>query len=200
MVVDLTQSAGALPLDLKRVNPDFAIAAAYKWLLGPYSIGFMYVAPRWQTGNPLEHNWLARKGSQDFTRLIDYNSEYQPGARRYDVGESANFALIPAAVTALEKLLFWGVSNIQETLCFITQQLASEVSSLGLHTSLQSHRAGHFLGVRFPESVPEQLSERLAEQGVYISIRGDTMRITPHLYNDERDLDRLTTALRGLVS
>src|SRR5437868_6458389 len=73
LALDLTQSLGALPFTVKQVQPDFAIAANYKWLLGPYSIGVMYVAPKWQVqGRPLEENWIQRENARDFSGLIQY--------------------------------------------------------------------------------------------------------------------------------
>lgn len=87
LVIDGTQSVGALPLDIAKIQPDFLAVATYKWLLGPYAAGFLYVAPKWQQGAPLEHNWIDRAGSEDFSRLVDYRDEFQPGARRFDVGE-----------------------------------------------------------------------------------------------------------------
>ena len=101
LVLDLTQSAGALPIDLAAVQPDFLVAATYKWLLGPYSMGFLYVAPRHRDGRPLEQTWIGREGAQDFTRLVDYQDAYRPGARRFDMGEAANFALLPVTCAAL---------------------------------------------------------------------------------------------------
>src|SRR6516165_4280653 len=95
LCVDATQSVGALPFDVKRIDPDFVAAASYKWLLGPYSLGFLYVAPRWQRGRPIEHNWIAREGSEDFAGLVNYRHDFQSGARRFDVGERSNFALMP---------------------------------------------------------------------------------------------------------
>ena len=89
LVIDGTQSVGALPFDVNAIQPDFLAVATYKWLLGPYSAGFIYVAPKWQEGTPLEHNWINREGSEDFSNLVDYRDNYQPGARRYDVGERA---------------------------------------------------------------------------------------------------------------
>ena len=96
LVIDATQSLGALPFDLAAIRPDFLACAGYKWLLGPYSVSYLYVAPRWQDGQPLEHNWIARTGSENFAGLVDYQAGYQPGARRFDVGERANFGLMPA--------------------------------------------------------------------------------------------------------
>ena len=116
LVLDATQSLGALPLDLARVRPDYLVCAGYKWLLGPYSLGYLYVAPQHQGGRPLEQNWIAREASQDFARLIDYAERYQPGARRFDVGERSNFALLPVSIVGLEQLLAWGVPAIAATL------------------------------------------------------------------------------------
>jgi len=88
-VLDLTQSLGALPFSVGNVQngvqPDFAVAASYKWLLGPYSVGFLYVAPKWQNGIPLEENWIQRANARDFSSLILYTESYDKGARRFDM-------------------------------------------------------------------------------------------------------------------
>ena len=195
LALDLTQSAGALPFDVKAVDPDFAVAACYKWLMGPYSIGFLYVAPRRQGGRPLEHNWIARAGSEDFARLVNYRMEFQPGARRFDVGEGANFALLPGAIAALEQILAWGVEEIAATLSAMTERIAGRAGALGLAASPSELRAGHFLGLRFPGGLPKGLPERLAAGDVFVSVRGDSLRVTPHLYNDDEDVERLLAAL-----
>ncbi|MDP6342204.1 MAG: aminotransferase class V-fold PLP-dependent enzyme [Alphaproteobacteria bacterium] len=195
LVVDLTQSIGALPFDVTEIQPDFAVAAGYKWMLGPYTLGFLYVAPQHRDGRPFEHNWIARRGSEDFAGLVDYRTEFQPGARRFDMGEGANFALLPMAVVALRQLLDWGVEEIQATLTAMTADIAERAAPLGLTASDPSLRAGHFLGLRFADGVPEGLLDRLAAQGVYVSMRGDSMRVTPHLYNNRADVDRLLAAL-----
>ncbi len=197
LVLDLTQSAGALPIDLEAVAPDFLAAACYKWLLGPYSTGFLYAAPHRREGRPLEHGYLARAGSEDFSRLVDYRSDYQPGARRYDMGQAPNFALLPMVCTALEQLLDWGVPQIQATLTGKTEAIATRAARLGLTASDASLRAGHFLGLGFGGKPPAGLPERLAAEGVHVSLRGDTLRVTPHLYNDAEDVDRLFAALEA---
>ncbi len=199
LVVDATQSLGALPLDVRAVDPDFLICPGYKWLLGPYSLGYMYVAPRHHEGRPLEHNWITRLGSEDFTRLIDYQEGFQPGARRYDVGERSNFALLPAGIVGLEQLLEWGVEAIAATLAAVTAGIAEEAAALGLQATDPGKRAGHFLGLRFPEGVPPGLAERLAAERVYVSLRGDSLRVTPHLYNHEADIERLFAVLRAAL-
>lgn len=199
LVLDLTQSAGALPLDLAAVRPDFLTAACYKWLLGPYSTGFLYVAPNQRDGRPLEEHWLGREGSQNFARLIDYRDAYQPGARRFDMGEAPNFALLPMVCAALERLLAWDVAAIQATLRARTEAIALRATALGLAASDPALRAGHFLGLRFPASPPPDLPERLAAAGVHVSLRGDSLRVTPHLYNDDEDSDRLISALAAAL-
>ena len=197
LVLDITQSCGALPFDVTRIDPDFVVAAAYKWLLGPYSLGFLYVAPHHRSGRPVEENWIARRDSQDFAGLVNYKADYQPGARRFDMGERTNFHLIPMAIAALEALLDWGPDRIAETLGDRTGAIAA---GLGLDTGSAALRAGHFLGVRVPGPVPDGLLSRLAEDRVFVSVRGQSMRVTPHLYNDEEDVGRLLDALHRAMT
>lgn len=195
LVLDLTQSAGAMPLDLGAVRPDFAVAATYKWLLGPYAFGFLYVAPEWRDGEPLEQTWSGRANSRNFARLVDYTDAYEPGARRYDMGERANFPLVAATIASLRQILDWGVDEIAETIAAKTAMISARAAAMGLSPTPDHLRGPHFLGVRLPSDAPEDLLTRLAADKVFLSIRGDTLRITPHLYNNEADVDRLMSAL-----
>ena len=95
LILDLTQSAGAMQIDLKEINPDFAIIANYKWMLGPYSTGFLYISDKFIDGVPLEETWIGRKNSQDFSKLTDYQSLYNSDSIRFDMGQRANFSLLP---------------------------------------------------------------------------------------------------------
>ncbi|MDF1720319.1 MAG: aminotransferase class V-fold PLP-dependent enzyme [Minwuia sp.] len=199
LVLDLTQSLGAMPFSVPAIQPDFMVCACYKWMLGPYSIGFMYVAPKWQAGRPLEQGWITRARSEDFARLLDYAEDMQPGARRYDMGERSNFALMPAAIQAMQHLLDWSPEAISETLGARTSDIARRAATLGLQALPDSARAPHFLGLRFPGGAPEGLVQRLAAEQVHVSQRGDSMRVTPHLYNNDTDTERLIDALRRLV-
>ena len=178
LVLDITQSIGALPFDVQAIKPDYMVAAGYKWMMGPYSLGYLYVAPEHQDGCPLEQNWITRAGSENFARLIDYQDDYQPGARRFDVGERSNFALMPQSIAALELLLDWTVPSIAETLTAKTAAIAERARDAGLAPMAANRRAGHFLGVRFPDGVPDGLPERLADNQVYVSLRGDSLRVT----------------------
>jgi selenocysteine lyase/cysteine desulfurase len=198
LVLDTTQSAGALPIDLQAVDPDYVVAASYKWLLGPYSLGFLYVAPRHQQGRPLEEGWMTREGARDFRDLMAYSSALDPSARRFDMGERSNFALLPVAGAAIEQLLSWGVANVAETLRSVTVRLARRLAPLGIGAG--ADLAPHFLSVRFARGVPEGIEARLASAGVHVSLRGETMRITPHLYTDAADEERLVAALEEAVA
>jgi selenocysteine lyase/cysteine desulfurase len=199
LVLDVTQSAGVMPLDVKRIQPDFLVAACYKWLLGPYSIGFLYVAPHRQDGKPIEFNWRARLGSENFSGLVNYEDSYLPGAHRFDVGECANFQTMPAVIAALRQIRDWGVPAIAQTLAARNAGIAERAAALGLESLGAERRAGHFLGLRFPREIPDGLLEELRQAGVYVSVRGDSLRITPHLYNDDADVDRLMHALQQAV-
>ncbi|MFN0264605.1 aminotransferase class V-fold PLP-dependent enzyme [Tepidamorphus sp. 3E244] len=199
LVLDLTQSAGARPIDLAEIGADFAVIAAYKWLLGPYATGLFYAAPHRQDGRPLEENWITRDGAENFAGLVDYAGGYQPGAVRYDMGERANFHLLPMLHAALEQIERWGIANIEHTLGEKTQALASRASELGFTVMPQSARASHFAGLNRDGGLPENLVARLAQHNVHVSVRGSTVRVTPHLYNDEDDFDRFAEAMKACL-
>ncbi len=196
LALDLTQSLGALPLDLAAVNPDFLVAACYKWMLGPYSTGFLYVAPRRQEGRPLEQHWFGRIGSNNFSALTAYPEGFQPGARRFDVGEPANFALLPAAVAAIEQLLRWGVANVADTAAALADRVVAGAAVRGLRAVPTPLRARHYVGLKSDRPLPADLPERLARERVFLSVRGgNALRITPHVYNEPWEIDRLFEVL-----
>ncbi len=195
LVVDGSQSLGAMPFDVSEIQPDFLVTTAHKWLLGPYSYGFCYIAPRWQEGIPLEENWLNREGSEDFERLVDYRDAYQPGALRFDCGEASNFILAPVVAAALRQILDWDVAAIAATLKAKTDEIANRAHEMGFETAPAAFRAPHLIGLRLSTPPPPDLPNRLAAAGVYVSVRGSAIRVAPHLYNTEEDIDKLFDAL-----
>jgi len=195
LVVDGTQSLGAMPFSVPEIRPDFLITTAHKWLLGPYSYGFCYVSPRWQEGRPLEENWLNREGSEDFARLVQYRETYQAGAQRFDAGEASNFILAPIAGAALKQILAWGIEAIAATLRAKTDAIAARATAMGFEVAAGDYRAPHMLGLRHPYGFPADLPAKLAQAKVYASARGDSIRIAPHLYNTEADVERLFNVL-----
>lgn len=196
LVVDLTQSCGAMRFDAAEVQPDFMVAAGYKWLLGPYAAGFLYVAPQHRNGRPLEQNWITRANAENFARLIDYTEDYAPGAERFDMGERSNFALLPAFEEAARLILAWGVANIEETLGARNAALAAELESIGLACLPEDARGPHYLSALLPPTAPADLTARLRASDIHVSRRGDRLRITPHLYTSDEDTARFLAALK----
>jgi selenocysteine lyase/cysteine desulfurase len=195
LVVDAIQSLGAYPLDVKEVLPDFLVTSSYKWLLGPYGLGFMYVGEAYREGVPIEHNWINRRGSEDFSRLVDYEDALQGGARRFDVGERSNFVLLPMGIAALRQIRDWGVANVAETLSGLTARIEDEARALGMEGVPTKRRAGHMIGIKLGPGAPEDLAIRLGKDNVFVSVRGRSLRVSPHLYNTHEDVNRLFDAL-----
>lgn len=199
LVIDATQSLGAYPFDIRRIEPDFLVTAAYKWLLGPYSIGFLYVAPQHREGTPIEFGWIGRAESEDFSQLVNYRSAFQPGARRFDVGERSNFILLPMTIAALRQILAWGVPAIDETLRAMTAHIEREAAQVGFQAVAAQYRVGNLIGLRHTTALPTKLASELMEANVFVSIRGQSIRVSPHLYNTPYDIDRFVHALAASV-
>src|ERR671912_497347 len=195
LVVDGIQSLGAYPFDVAEVRPDFLVVSSYKWLLGPYGLGFMYVGEEYREGEPIEHNWINRAGSENFSRLVEYENAFQPGARRFDVGERSNFVLLPMAIAALRQILAWGVENISEKIGILTNLIEAEAKRLGIEAVPAPIRVKHMIGLGLGPEAPKDLATRLAAENVFVSVRGSSIRVSPHLYNTERDAERLFDSL-----
>jgi len=202
LVVDGTQSVGALPFDVTEIQPDALIVAAYKWLLGPYSTGVAYLGPRFDDGVPLEETWLGRAGSEDFQSLVDYQNDYQVGtAFRYDMGQRANFILHPMLEASLDLLLEWSPGAIQDYCRRLTSPLIEASESLGFSMEEDEWRADHLFGLRMPEGLElEALKAELDARKIFVSLRGSALRVSPHVYNDESDVGALIEALQGAAA
>jgi selenocysteine lyase/cysteine desulfurase len=198
LALDLTQSCGVIPFYIADVQPDFLVAATYKWLLAPYSVALAYISPAWHDARPIEHVWASRAGAEDFSGLVNYRDDTQPGARRFDVGERSNFALLPVVVAALRQLLDWQVERIAESLAAMTNHIAVRLERSGFSLPPQELRAPHILGVAVPPGASDIVT-RLAEQQIHISQRGNLLRISPHLHVSDNDIDRLCDALHAIV-
>ena len=199
LVIDGSQSIGALPLDVAELKPDFLVAVGYKWLLGPFSLGYLYVAEKYREGSPLEENWISRAGSEDFARLVDYRDDYQPGARRFDVGQRTKFELTPMAVAAVAQLVEWRVPRIAATLATVTRAIADHARQLGLEPLPDDLRGPHMLGIRLPRDVRDRVLPALATAGCYAAVRGESLRISPHLHITEAAIERLLGAMTQAV-
>jgi selenocysteine lyase/cysteine desulfurase len=94
-------------------------------------------------------------------------------------------------------LLEWGIENVSATLAAKTTAIAEAARDMGLIADDIGIRAPHFLALRFPKGVPDGLTDRLAAANVFVSLRGTSLRVTPHVYNDEADSAALIAALKG---
>lgn len=200
VVLDLTQSVGAVPVNITDLAPDFMVTAAYKWQFSPYGVGFLYVDEQHFNGVPIEENWMSREGAEDFSRLSEFTDQYQPGARRFDVSEKSSFSNIAGALEALETVAEWGIETICETLAGINEELGRILRSHGFETVESSARAPHFQAARLPEADPRVLASELQKHGVYASVRGNHLRVAPHLYTDEEDIARFDRAIHAALN
>jgi selenocysteine lyase/cysteine desulfurase len=200
LVLDVCQSAGVMPTDVGRLRPDFLVTVGYKWLLGPFALGYLFVAEEHRGGRPLEENWIARVGAEDFTGLTDYSDEYQPGARRFDMGQRTSFHLTPMAIAALEQLLEWQVPRIAARVADTTATLSDRVAALGLSPPAADERGPHIVGLDLPPEAREHVPAALASASCFAGLRGGrTLRIACHLHTTEADIERLVDALAAAL-
>lgn len=198
-IVDGTQSVGALPIDVATCRIDALICAAYKWLLGPYSIGFGYFSEYFNAGIPLENSWMNKSNANDFTRLTSYVGEYKPGAARYNVGEFSNFILTPMLNAALDQIIDWKVNLIQDYCSNLIQPLVQLLKEKNFWIEDENHRTNHLFGFLLPHALNRShLLEKLEQKKIFVSVRGDAIRVSTHVYNTERDIALLAEILAPL--
>jgi selenocysteine lyase/cysteine desulfurase len=200
LIVDGTQSVGAMPFDVQTIQPDALICAGYKWLLGPYSIGLAYYGEAFDNGRPVEENWINRSASEDFAGLVNYKDTYQAGALRYEVGEHSNFILVPMLLKAVQQLNNWGVERIQEYCRQLSAPAIESLTTLGYRIEDEPWRGGHLFGIRLPDGIEmDKAKQMLLKNKVFVSYRGNAIRVSPNIYNTGHDLQRLVKALTKSV-
>lgn len=196
LVIDGTQSVGALDFDLQKIQPDALICAAYKWLMGPYSLGLAYFGPFFDDGIPLEESWMGRQESNLFYKLTDYQSNYRPKAYRYNVGEHSHFIQMPMLEVALREKLDWQPARIQAHCADLWRTITPQLAKKGIELEPEASRAHHLIGLRLPEGTDTlRVQEQLAESKVIVAARGQNIRVSPHLYNTPADMNALLAAL-----
>ncbi|RMG26057.1 MAG: aminotransferase class V-fold PLP-dependent enzyme [Bacteroidetes bacterium] len=200
LVVDGTQSVGALPFHLDEFQPDALICAGYKWLMGPYALGVAWFGPHFDQGVPLEESWMNRAGSENFSALVNYQPHYQPYARRYEVGESSNFILLPMLLESIRILNEWGPEHVQSYCQALSEKPIATLRRLGFHIEDAGYRGAHLWGIRLPTGLDvQQLKQQLDQQRIYVSVRGNAIRVSPHVYNETHELDKLVGCLYDFV-
>jgi selenocysteine lyase/cysteine desulfurase len=194
-LIDATQSAGVLSMDVKRLDPDFVLFPTYKWLIGPYGRAFLYVAKRHQDGIPLEQTAAARRNVRAENEVYFTDLAYVGDARRFDMGERDHFISLEMAAIGMEMVAEWGATAIAERLAMLTGRIDDSVRSLGASVLERRLRAPHILCLGFANGMPKGLVEGLAEDGVYVAARLGRLRVSPHVFNDEADTECFVAAL-----
>ena len=199
-LIDATQSAGVLAMDVARLDPDFVIFPTYKWLLGPYGRAFVYVAKRHQGGIPLEQTSFGRRDVRAENDVYLADLRYVPDARRFDMGERDHFISMEMAAIGMEMMAEWGTASVSQRLAMLTERIADGLRGIGVSVPERRVRAPHILSLNFKnfgfkDGMTKGLVEGLAADGIYVAPRLGRMRISPHVYNDEADCDRFVAAL-----
>lgn len=195
-IVDGTQSVGARPLDVEACNIDALVCAGYKWLLGPYAIGAAWYHEDFNDGQPIEEAWVNRDNARDFTSLTQYSAGYTPGAGRYNVGEYGNFILLPMFRAALEQVLEWQVEPIEQYCLRMSNALAAHLTRLGFWVEDEGARSAHMFGAFLPpDRDAASFFDQLNKHNIFVSRRGEAVRISTHVYIEEKDVELFREAL-----
>jgi len=199
LLVDATHAVGVMETDVAKLDPDFLVFPTYKWLLGPYGRAFLYVAKRRQDGVPLEQTSYGRRAIASERETYYRDVEFVAGARRFDMGERDHFISLEMASIGMELIAQWGCDAVAARLGALTARLAGALRDCGVGIPDAAVRAPHILSLRFAGGMPDGLVERLAAEQVYVAPRVGRLRVSPHVYNDEDDVDRFVAAFRRLA-
>lgn len=192
-VVDVIQGLGALALDVERDLVDVAAGAAHKWLLGPEGIAVLYVSDRVVDRlRPVRAGWRSMHDQQSWT---EFRLDWNDGAKRYESG-TLNVLGIAALGGSLEVLLEAGIEAIEPRVLALADRAARGLAERGFDL-LSSRRPGEASGIvmaTHPGRATDDLVNHLAERGVIVAARAGRLRVSPHFYNTEDEVDRLLNA------
>lgn len=201
LIVDGSQSIGALAFDVNEIQPDALVCAGYKWLFGPYGSAYAYYGPYFDNGTPFEENWVNRLDSEKFASLTNYQPKYKPLANRYTVGESGNFINVSMQVEALKQVSLFNQEEIQAYCHSISKNVVNELRDLGFHIFNDEQRTKHLFGIELPEHIDiNLLRSELAAQNIYLSFRGNYIRVSCHYMNTEKDFETLLSCLKSVLA
>ncbi|MEW5915599.1 MAG: aminotransferase class V-fold PLP-dependent enzyme [Gemmatimonadota bacterium] len=195
-VVDAIQGLGALTLDVRTTPIDILANGAQKWLLGPWGAGFVYVR-RELIGQlePHEVGWMAPRGTDDFSRMLDYDLTWRDDARRFEV-VTLPYQEFEAFNASLEVLHAAGPSAVAQRVRELTDRIvdwAQGRADVRLVTPAEPERRGGIVSVIPQDAVAA--SERLTRAGVTHSVREGAIRLSPHFYQTVDEIDAALTAL-----
>jgi len=198
LIVDAIQSVGTMPMDVKKDGVDFLATACYKWLLSPPGTGYLYVKGELiEKFEPPFVGWASVK--QEIFETVDFwdiwSLRLSDTASRFEVG-SPGFISFIGTMEALKLLLEFGVENVQRRILKLTDRLIEVAKDLGLKLQTPEEpqcRAGI---VNFKIDKPKELAETLRQKGIVASARARGLRVSPHFYNTEEEIDKLMEEVR----
>ncbi|QDU81661.1 Cysteine desulfurase [Polystyrenella longa] len=199
LMVDAIQGLGVLPIDVESMGIDFLSADGHKWLLGPEGAGFFYVKQDLlNLLRPIMTGWNSVEETWSFDKL---DRELKQNASRYE-GGTANHGLITALGESLKLLLDIGVDNIEQRLLALNEQIRCRLEQIGgevLSPRKFENRSG-IVSVRFDQVDASAIQRACREQGVLVNSRGGAIRISPHLYTNGEEIDRLIDAIESATA
>jgi selenocysteine lyase/cysteine desulfurase len=202
-LIDATQGAGVIGLDVHALDPDFVVFPTYKWLLGPYGRAFIYVAKRHQAGVPLEQTSYGRKAVRAEQDVYLTDTDYVGDAPRFDMGERDHFISMEMVSIGMEMMADWGAQAVAARLGALTARLAAGLDETRRAGKISfpdaKVRTPHILSLGFRNGVPRGLPQSLAAQKIYVAPRLGRLRVSPHVYNEEADIDRFIEAFGRLM-
>ena len=199
LLLDVSQCCGGIPLNVHKLGADFLVCAGYKWLLSPYGTGFFWSKnEHTEKMRPGPFYWAAAEGAENFSSLSFENPKPVPGARRWDMAETSNYFNFAAMDASLQFVLQFGPETVEahnrKLIDFLFERLPKDRCVPA--SPLDSARRGPYgcFAARSPEKTAE-LYHKLAKEKIITSLREGNIRVSPHLFNTERDIDRLITAI-----
>jgi selenocysteine lyase/cysteine desulfurase len=199
LLLDVSQCCGGIPLDVTKLGADFLVCAGYKWLLSPYGTGFFWAKnEHTEKMRPGPFYWAAAEGAENFNSLALENPKPARGARRWDIPETSNYFNFAAMDASLQFVLQVGPETVEahnrKLIDFLFERLPKDRCVPA--SPLDSARRGPYgcFTARSPEKTVE-LYQKLVNEKIITSLREGNIRVSPHLYNTERDIDRLIAAI-----
>jgi selenocysteine lyase/cysteine desulfurase len=201
LLLDASQSCGAIPMDVHQLGADFIVSAGYKWLLGPFGTGFFW-AKREHLGmmRPGPFYWMAVAGSDNFAALNFEDAKPEANAKRWDSPEAAsyfNFNLV-AMDASVDFVVRVGpelvAAHNRKLIELMFERLPKD--RFVIASPLDAARRGTYgcFAARSPEKTAEHY-QHLRKENVVVSLREGNIRVSPYLYNTERDIDRLISVV-----
>ena len=189
LVVDATQSAGAIPIDVQSCPVDALISGAYKWLCGPFGAAFMYLAPHLQT--KLEPGLVGFRSHKNMWDLDASRIDYPQAAQKFEFSTMA-FGCAVGLTRAINFLNDVGVENIFQHNRQLADRLIEGLQTRGavITSPLEDESRSSIVRAHFENIGSNKIIQSLKRAGVFVSRRGDSIRFSPHLYNSMSDIDK----------